>query len=123
MEKKRILIVDDEAAFTNLVKMNLEGTGKYDVKVENKGSKGFDAALEFQPHLILLDIIMPDKPGPDVAAQIKQDQRLKDIPVVFLTAAVLKEEIPYDGRIGGSLFISKPVTSGELIGHISKVLG
>lgn len=123
MSKKKILLIDDEITFTNLVKMNIEQTGRYEVKVENNGSRGLVAALEFKPDLILLDIIMPDMEGSLVAEQILENEELNSIPIVFLTATVLKEEIPANGKIGGALFISKPVKNEELLSFIGKIIG
>ena len=58
--KKRILVVDDEPAITRMVKLNLERTKKYEVRTENQGSKAIEAARDFEPHLIFLDVMMPD---------------------------------------------------------------
>src|SRR5207249_3944002 len=93
MAKKRILLVDDEKSFTNLLKLNLEETGNYDVRVENWAEDAYGAAKEFKPDLVLLDIIMPRMPGGNVAAQIKKDPALKATPIVFLTAAVRKHQV------------------------------
>jgi len=123
MEKKKLIIIDDEEHFAHLVKLNLEATGNYEVKVENKGIRGYFSVVEFKPDLIFLDIIMPDMEGTTVASQIKADERVKDIPIVFMTATILKEEIPRDGKIGGYYFISKPVTTEVLVSCIEKVLG
>ncbi|MDO8602660.1 MAG: response regulator [Candidatus Omnitrophota bacterium] len=118
MEKKRILIVDDEENFTKIVKLNLEETGEYTVKVENNSSNAFKAAKEFKPDLILLDIMMPGMDGGDVASELKTDNAFKDIPVVFLTAIIREDEI--DGSIGGHPFIAKPVSAEDLIKHIKE---
>ncbi len=121
MHKKRILIIDDEENFTKLMKLNLEQTKQYEVRVENKGAKGLETAQLFNPDLILLDIIMPDLEGSEVASQIKNDEKTKDIPIVFLTAAVKKEEVNSSGGIiGGNPFIAKPVSTQELIDCIEK---
>ena len=121
MDKKKILIVDDEELFTKLVKLNLEKTGDYEVRVENKGSQGLAAAREFQPDLILLDILMEDMEGSEVASQLKNDANTKDIPVVFLTAVVRKEEVESGcGVIGGRPFIAKPVSVNELVDCIER---
>lgn len=123
MEKKKILLVDDEEGFTRIVKLNLEATAKYAVRIENKGSLALAAVKEFKPDLILLDVIMPDMAGSDVAAQIKEDDETKNIPIVFLTAAVTKKEL--DGScslIGGRPFIAKPVNLKELIYCIEKYI-
>jgi CheY-like chemotaxis protein len=121
MAKKRIMIIDDEEFFTKLVKLNLEKTGKYEVRAENKGSQGLAAAREFKPDLILLDILMEDMEGSEVAVQLKNDVNTRDIPVVFLTAVVKKEEVESGyGVIGGHPFIAKPISINELISCIEK---
>ena len=124
MDKKKILIIDDEEGFTKLVKLNLEETGEYMVKVENNSSNAFKTAKEFKPDLILLDIMMPGMDGGDVASELKTDNVLKDIPVVFLTAIIREDEMDsQDGSIGGHPFIAKPVSAKDLIKHIKKYIG
>lgn len=90
MNKKRILIVDDEVGAARLLKANLEQTDRYEVRVENWPEDALGAARQFRPDLVLLDIIMPRLPGGNVAAQIEADPTLKGTPIVFLTAAVRK---------------------------------
>src|SRR5512143_1894188 len=111
MEKKRILIIDDEPAFTRMVKLNLEKTGSFEVREENKATYALAAAREFKPDLILLDVIMPTLDGGDVAAQFEKDKHLKGTPIVFLTATVSRREAgPAGLNSGGSLFLAKPVS-------------
>ena len=119
MDKKRILIVDDEKSFTQMVKLNLEETGKYIVRTENEGKKALLAAREFKPHLILLDIVMPDVDGGEIAHNISLDKELSHTPVIFLTAIVKEDEVKSrEGVIGGHPFIAKPVTTDNLIACI-----
>jgi CheY-like chemotaxis protein len=119
MEKKRILIVDDEQSFTAMLKLNLESSGGYIVSVVNDSLQAIQTALNFQPALILLDIIMPDMEGPDVASEIQQNQTLQRIPIIFLTATVTKEEVDREnGLIGGHPFVAKPSNLTELIESI-----
>src|SRR6185503_7898156 len=87
-EKKRVLVIDDEASFARMVKLNLEKTGEFEVRVENKANYAVSTAREFRPDLILLDVIMPAMDGGDVSNQIKRDRTLRDIPLIFLTATV-----------------------------------
>ena len=87
---KRILVVDDEPNFANLLKMNLEATGDYEVCTENRGARALRTALRYRPDVVLLDVIMPDKEGPDVMFQFKSDKQTQNIPIVFLTATVTK---------------------------------
>jgi DNA-binding response OmpR family regulator len=123
MDKKRILIVDDEVAFTRMVKVNLESAGKYTVQAENKGALALEAARAFNPHLILLDIVMPDIDGTNVAVQLKEDARCKDIPVIFLTALVTNKEMDHScSTISGYPFIAKPTNLNTLIACIEENL-
>ena len=119
--KKKILLIDDEKSFTNLLKLNLEQTGQYEVRVENWSEDGLATARVFQPDLVLLDIIMPRLPGGNVAAQFKADPQLKDTPVVFLTAAVSKSRVAeHDGIISDYPYMAKPVSVEEVIATIEK---
>ncbi len=119
MGKIKILIVDDEQTFTEMVKLNLEETRKFEVRTENKGTKALAAAREFNPDIILLDIIMPDMTGSEAAEKLKDDPFTKNIPIVFLTAVVTKEEEKKgNGIIGGNFCLAKPISVEELISFI-----
>ena len=124
MAKKRILVIDDEAAFTRMLKLYLEGTRAYEVRIENSGAQGLSAALAFKPDLILLDIIMPDVDGTQVGAQIQADEDMRRIPIIFLTAVVSREEVrACEGFIGGQLFIAKPVSAKDVLKQIEHYVG
>jgi len=121
MAKKRILLVDDEKSFTNLLKLNLEETGAYEVRVENWAEDACGAAREFKPDLVLLDIIMPRMPGGNVAAQIQKDPQLKDTPIVFLTAAVRPHQVEeHEGIICDFPCLAKPASVEKVIEMIEK---
>jgi len=122
--KKRILVVDDEPALTRMVKLNLERTGSYEVRTENQGSKAVQAAREFKPDLIFLDVMMPDMSGDEISAQLKEDEELSRIKFIFMTAIVTKDETESMGSsIGGHEFLAKPVKTDELLATIERVLG
>jgi len=122
MEKKKILVIDDEIGFTELVKLNLEATGNYVVKIENDGTKAFQTIQAFLPDLILLDIIMPNIEGPDVVNKMR-NSNFKHIPIIFLTATVTKAEVEaQEGKIGGHEFLAKPSTVKELVDCIERHL-
>jgi CheY-like chemotaxis protein len=95
----RVLHVDDEESYTRLLKLNLERTGKYEVRVENYSPNAVQAAREFKPHVVLLDIIMPVMFGGDVANQFANDPELKHIPIIFFSAAVTRQRIEERGGI------------------------
>jgi DNA-binding response OmpR family regulator len=121
MDKRRILVVDDEAGVTRMLKLFLEATQAYEVRTENHGSRAVAAVREFRPHLVLLDVVMPDMDGATVAAEIGADAKLKDTPIVFLTALVTREEAGGSGRnIGGRPFVAKPVDPDRIVELIEK---
>ena len=122
METK-ILIVDDDVDFTELLKASLEGTGKYKVQAENHGPRGLTVAKAFKPDLILLDVMMPDMDGSDVAEEMRGDKDIKNIPIAFLTSIVKEEEVEsHSGIIGGNRFIAKTVAVREIINSIEQIL-
>jgi CheY-like chemotaxis protein len=124
MNKKRILIVDDEISFTRLLKLNLEQTNDYVVCVENRAENALTTAREFLPDLVLLDIMMPRMFGGDIAARLRADVFLKWTPIVFFTAAVSKTRVKeHDGVISGFPFLAKPASVEEVIEQIELGLG
>ena len=119
--KKKILLIDDEPAFTRLLKMNLEKTGVYEVREEHVGSRGLAAAKEFKPDLVLLDVVMPDIDGGTVVSQIRCSEELKGTQVVFLTAVVTKQEVSAkSGMLNSIPCIAKPIATEDLIACIEK---
>jgi len=122
--KKKVLLVDDEKSFTNLLKLNLEQTGNYEVRVVNWPEDALPNAQEFRPDIVLLDIIMPRLPGGNVAAQFEADPALKDVPIVFLTAAVQRRRLEeMDGIISGRPCLTKPATVDEIVTMIERQTG
>lgn len=121
--KREILIIDDEVSFTEMVKLNLELNGEYTVKSEYRGSHGLEAAKEFKPDLILLDILMPGQNGIEVLQALKNDNETKPIPVIMISAlksTMAKNEIV---DIYGAGTIEKPFTFQALESKIEEVLG
>ena len=119
--KKKVLLVDDEPAFTRLLRMNLEKTGAYEVREEHVGSRALAAAKEFKPDIVLLDVVMPDIDGGTVVSQIRCSEELKNTQVVFLTAVVTKQEVSTNsGTLNSTPCIAKPVATEELIACIEK---
>jgi len=113
--KKRILVVDDVPDMTLLIKRILEQTGRYEVRTENLGRRAIEAAREFRPDLILLDVMMPGMLGSEIAAQLQADPELHAIKFVFLTAVVTKDEaLRSNSQIGGHTFVAKPINEDDL---------
>ncbi len=124
MEKRKILVIDDEADFTDLVKNNLEALGIYEVLTENSAKNAFKKAKKFKPHLIFLDIRMPEMDGGEVITFLDADPELKSIPVVFLTALVKEDEFSFKqkGLNFQREYLTKPVTTDNLVQCIEKYI-
>jgi CheY-like chemotaxis protein len=121
-EKRRILVVDNDRDSTHLIKILLERTSRYQVLEENDATKAHQSAQNFRPDLILLDIVMPETDGGEVAAQIQADPELQRTPIIFLTALVTKAEAKAGLRIQGHPFLAKPINIPELINGIEENL-
>jgi two-component system, OmpR family, response regulator len=103
----RLLIIDDEPSLTRLLKLALERQGEYDVRTANTGKAGLVVAREFQPHVVVLDLVLPDLSGGEVCAA------LGDAPVIFLTALV-----PSARNIAGRAVLAKPVRLDTLVASL-----
>lgn len=121
MDKKKILIIDDEKDFTQMVKLNLEQSGKYEVGIENKGPNALSAAKKFKPQLILLDILMPGVDGFKVLEMLKKDFSTVSIPVIMLTAVMTEEAKGKATSLYDEGYIEKPVNAEVLEAEIDKV--
>lgn len=123
VSRKTILIIDDEEDFCYFVKLNLEQTGEFEVLTAYNGTDGINMAKRHLPDLILLDIIMPNMTGTQVAESLRADKVTKDIPIIFVTAIVKRGEVgARDYQFGGNYFIFKPVKLDELLQEIGAKL-
>jgi CheY-like chemotaxis protein len=123
MNTKCILVVDDEPSITRLLKLALERRREYVVHTANSGPDALLAARHVLPDLILMDIMMPHLSGAEVAAQLRLDPNLRSTPIIFLTAAVRKEELGgVCGKIGGRCFVAKPLNMADVLGIVERTL-
>lgn len=122
MKRKRILLVDDEVTFTRLAKLNLEQTANYEVRIENWADRAVNAAREFRPDLVLLDLIMPRMIGSDVALRLRNDATLHTTPIVFLSAVGGKRRPHERSPFEGFPHIAKPASVEDLIDGIERHL-
>ncbi|TBR17086.1 response regulator [bacterium] len=121
--KKKVLLVDDKEVFCKILTMNLEITDEYEVEVVTNGLLAMDAARRFNPDVILLDIIMPDISGIELAKRMKNDDQLKYIPIIFLTAVFSEEvEAQVKGFMSNVIILGKPINVKEIVACIEKVL-
>lgn len=120
-DKQTILVVDDEEDLLDLIEYNLKKEG-FDVLKAQDGQEGIKAAREHNPNLVLLDIMMPKMDGLEVVERMREDKKLKKIPIIFLTARG-DEKTEVEGLDkGGDDYITKPISTTKLISRIKAVL-
>lgn len=120
--KTRVLIVDDDVNLSRLSGVILEQSGCYEVLTENDSAHALAVARRFRPHVMLLDVDMPNKDGGDVAAEVAADPTLQDVPFLFITGLLRKAEV--GDRVthrGGMVFLAKPVTPEVLLDTVGKL--
>ena len=125
-EKNRILVVDDEPDFALLVQGNLEKEG-FDVDVAYNGAEGLEKVKQNPPDAIVLDVMMPEKDGYEVCAELKKDDRFTDIAILMLTAvADHVTSTRYSHFDGMSMeaddYLPKPASADEITDSIKSLL-
>jgi DNA-binding response OmpR family regulator len=119
--KGRILVVDDEADTVSLLEMTLELAG-YRVEVASSGEDALRMLGEDTYDLVLLDIMMPHLSGLDVLHRLYENPKPSP-PVVILTARTRTEDRERSQGLGAAGYLVKPVTRGDLLDTIQKLLG
>jgi len=119
--KKRILLVDDEADFAELLKSRLEDNN-FDVITAYDGEEALEAVEKELPDLIILDIMLPDTSGFDVCRKLKIDEKLKNIPIVILSAKFQPNDIKFGMAMGADGYITKPFEPQVLLEKIRELL-
>ena len=123
MNNQRILVVDDEPNVSGLVRLYLEKTRRFDVRVENRSAQAASAAREFRPDMILLDVDMPGKDGGQVAQEIEADPVLQAVPIVFLTSLVSSAEAGACVKVrSGQRFLAKTASAKVIVEAVDNVL-
>jgi len=117
---KKIMILEDDEATAELMRFYLEEEG-FQVLISSKGEGFVDKVAEIQPDLITLDIMLPDTDGFIIFNMLQQDERTRDIQVIFVT---VKEGDKEKGiKMGASGYVVKPFKEDELKETIKSILG
>ena len=122
MDRKRILIVDDEEDLRKMLKFRLEAVG-YDVAEAGDGQDGLDKARSSKPDLIILDLMLPKIDGFKVCRMLKFDEKYRHIPIVMFTARAQKQDEALGKEMGAEAYITKPFEPEVLLGKIKELLG
>lgn len=121
IKNREILIVDDDKVILRTLEKILVREG-YAVIPLSLGREAVKIAKDRSPDLIILDIMMPDMDGGDVAFILKNDPKTKNIPIIFLSSLVTKREEQSSSKEYGLYFIAKPFERDELLRKIKKSL-
>ena len=104
----RVLIVDDNSRFARSAQLFLEHTGNYFACVVDDPRRALETARSFKPDLVVVDLIMPQADGLEVATQLEADWALHEVPIVFVTALITREEARDGRRVEGHRVVPKP---------------
>jgi len=121
MADRRILVVDDERSITDLVTMALDLHGAT-VQVAHTGGEALRAVVDFRPHLVVLDVMLPDLDGFEVLKRMGWDRRSQSTPVLFLTARGELDDRLRGLSAGGDDYMTKPFSVEEMLLRIKAVL-
>ncbi len=117
----RILVIDDDHTIAELVSINLEMAG-YDVNYAEDGVKGQALAVQIQPDLIILDLMLPKVDGYTVCQRLRRDERTADIPVIILSALSCTQDKVDGFNAGADDYLSKPFEIEEMLARVRALL-
>lgn len=119
--KKRILLIEDEEDIAALIKLQAEEAG-YKTHVEVDGINGYRAIEREKPDLVILDIMLPGKNGLDICREMKENNALRGIPVLILTAKGDELDVILGLELGADDYVVKPFSPKVLLSRIKAIL-
>ena len=122
MDKNKILVVDDDQSLLFLLEKRLTKEG-YSVATAENGYDAIALAKSQCPDLIILDLVMPGMEGSEVSTRLKEDPKTANIPIIFLTALISKEQEERKKHIiANNIFVAKPFDAEDLLGQVRNLL-
>ena len=118
---KKILIVDDEPSITVPLKFLME-QNQFEVMVVHSGEDALTAVCGFKPDLVLLDVMLPAVDGFQVCQTLREDPRLKNLKVVFLSAMTRDLDIAKGNTLGADAYITKPFSNADVVRQVKDLL-
>ena len=119
---QRILLADDEPDILEISRIALESVGGFEVLVCSSGEKLLERLSEFQPDLVIVDVLMPEMTGPEVFEEIRRRPDFDEVPVIYLTGVIQEEELEDLRKTGVADIILKPFDPMTLADRINGVL-
>ena len=122
MSRKKILLVDDSGTTLMMEKMILN-KGPYDLVTAKDGEEGVAMALQENPDLILLDIVMPKMDGFEACRRLRAEEATKETPIIMVTTRGEVENVEHGYELGCTDYVTKPINSLELMTKVKNYLG
>lgn len=119
-QSRRVLVIDDDAVIVELLRVNFE-MDDYEVATALDGQSGLGMAIEDPPDVILLDVMMPELDGLEVARRLRGHEATAGVPIVFLSAKAQANDVAA-GEVLGDAYITKPFDPLDLLETVSAVL-
>lgn len=120
-ELKKILYAEDDFDVQTVVELTIQAMSSYELKICNNGKLLLDCVEEYNPDLILLDVMMPEMDGPTTFKNLQQNEKTKQIPVIFMTAKAQAHEVEAFREVGVIGVITKPFDPVNLCSEIEKL--
>jgi len=120
-QKSAILVVDDIEANAELLRAHLANPD-WEIRIALSGTAALAEIARAEPDIVLLDIMMPDISGYEVCRRLKTDERLRDVPIIMVTALTEVEDVQKAVEAGTDDFLSKPVNRVELVTRVKSLL-
>lgn len=120
MDQPTVLLIEDEANITQLIRYNVEQAG-FRLLAARDGEEGLRLVERDRPHLILLDLLLPRLNGLDVCRRLKQRPETREIPIIMLTAKAAEADKVQGLELGADDYVTKPFSPRELIARIRAV--
>ena len=121
MDKKKVLIIDDEKELVELLKVELE-ENQYDVLTAYNGQEGLERARKEEPDLLILDLMLPKIDGFKVCSLLKKDARYAKILILMFTARAHAEDEKLAREVGADAYVTKPFDRLPLLEKIQRLL-
>jgi DNA-binding response OmpR family regulator len=119
---KKVLIADDEPNIVMSLEFLMENAG-YEVRIASNGEETLKALTEFQPDLVLLDVMMPKRNGYEVLQAIRDNAALQNIKIVMLTAKGRDVDVEKGLGLGADAYVTKPFATRDLVAKVKEMLG
>lgn len=118
----KVLVVDDDPYILMSLEFLMKKSG-YEVLIARNGTEALDHIRTHHPHLVLLDIMMPDVDGYEICRIIRSSKELSDIKVIFLSAKTTEDAIQKGLAAGADKYMTKPFSTKQLVAEVKELLG